>query len=83
MNTLQAIGAEILKARKQQKLTQAALAAELGISRASLSALESGKVPELGIRKVIGVCARLNLDLQAVPRKPYPTLQELRHEQNR
>jgi transcriptional regulator with XRE-family HTH domain len=45
MNTLQAIGAEILKARKQQKLTQAALAAELGISRASLSALESGKVP--------------------------------------
>jgi len=74
------IGATIRAARKQRGLTQEQLGKPLGMSRASISGLETGNITEMGIRKVMALCASLGLELQVVQRRSYPTLQELRKE---
>lgn len=74
------IGIRVREARKGQGLTQAALAAEAGISRTTLSLLESGTVQELGIRKVIRILDRLGLELTTRPAGAPPTLEEIREE---
>ncbi|MHB1039657.1 MAG: helix-turn-helix domain-containing protein, partial [Desulfobacteria bacterium] len=53
-------------------------AAELGISRTTLSLLESGMIPELGVRKVIRILDRLGLELMTRPAGAPPTLEEIR-----
>lgn len=47
------IGEEIRKARKHRKISQQALAEDLGMSRATISQIESGTVQEIGVRKLI------------------------------
>ena len=74
------IGAEIRKARKEKNLSQAQAGDLLGMSRATLSGIETGKVVEIGIRKVMALCVLLGLELNVAPRRRYPTLQELRQE---
>lgn len=72
------IGAIIKDSRKEQQLTQAELSGLLGMSRATLSALENGTVNELGIRKVMAICAVLGLELVAQPQvRKRPTLHAL------
>jgi transcriptional regulator with XRE-family HTH domain len=80
MDDLKKIGNQVRDARKAQGLTQAALAAELGISRTTLSLLESGQVQDLGIRKVIRILDRLGLELTTRPAGAPPTLEEIREE---
>jgi transcriptional regulator with XRE-family HTH domain len=80
MDDLNRIGNRVREARKGQGLTQAALAAEAGISRTTLSLLESGTVRELGIRKVIRILDRLGLELTTRPAGAPPTLEEIREE---
>lgn len=80
MENLNGIGNQVREARKGQGLTQAALAAETGISRTTLSLLESGTVRELGIRKVIRILDRLGLELTTRPGGAPPTLEEIREE---
>ena len=80
MGDLNRIGNQVREARKGQGLTQAALAAEAGISRTTLSLLESGMVQELGIRKVIRILDRLGLELTTRPEGAPPTLEEIREE---
>lgn len=77
---LEEMGLSIRQARKALKLTQAQLASELGMSRATVSALEAGTIGDLGIRKVMSIALRLGLEVSVVPRRPYPTLQELRRD---
>jgi transcriptional regulator with XRE-family HTH domain len=76
------IGQRIAQARKRQKLTQSSLAAQLGMSRATLSGIENGTVAEIGIRKVLSVCAALGLELVAQEKTRRPTLQQLMKEQS-
>jgi len=76
----EALGTAIEAARKQAGLTQQALAQSLHMSRATLSGIENGTVPEIGIRKVIAICAMLGLELVARPAQARPTLEELRDE---
>ncbi len=76
------IGRLIAKARKSQQLSQARLGQQLGMSRATLSGIENGTVPEIGIRKVLSICAALGLELLAQPRTQRPTLQQLRKERS-
>lgn len=76
------LGATIRMARRKRGLTQDQLAKPLGMSRATISAIETGQVLEIGIRKVMAICASLGLELQAVDKRPYPTLQQLRQEQH-
>ena len=78
--TLEELGLSIRQARKSLKLTQAQLASELGMSRATVSALEAGTIGDLGIRKVMSIALRLGLEISVAPRRPYPTLQELRRD---
>ena len=80
MDDLNRIGSQIREARKEQGLTQAALAREIGISQATLSLLENGKIMELGIRKVIRILDRLGLELAIRPEGAPPTLEELQRE---
>ncbi len=76
------IGQHIAQARKRQKLTQSSLATQLGMSRATLSGIENGTVAEIGIRKVLSVCAALGLELVAQEKTRRPTLQQLMKEQS-
>jgi len=80
------IGEVIRRARKQAGLSQAMLGSMLGMSRATISGIETGKIVEVGIRKMMALCATLGLELSVGVKRRYPTLQELRaeaHEQRR
>jgi HTH-type transcriptional regulator / antitoxin HipB len=79
---LHEIGQTIYTARKQRKLSQQGLAQLLGMSRATISGIENGTVPEIGIRKILAICSVLRLELLAQTKSPRPTLQQLMREQN-
>jgi HTH-type transcriptional regulator / antitoxin HipB len=79
---LQEIGQIIRSTRKSQSLSQQALGASLGMSRASISGIETGKVSEIGIRKMMALCAALGLELRVVAAGARPTLRELRAERD-
>jgi HTH-type transcriptional regulator/antitoxin HipB len=80
-DTLTTIGAAIATARRAAKQSQAELARSLGISRATISGIENGTVQEIGVRKLIALCASIGLELTVRPKGRRPTLQELRAEQ--
>lgn len=75
------IGMAIRHARKDAKLTQQQLGELLGMSRATISGIETGRIAEVGIRKMAALCSALDLEITVGKRRPYPTLQELRQEQ--
>jgi hypothetical protein len=52
------------------------------MSRATVSGIEKGTVSEIGIRKVLSVCAALGLELVAQEKPRRPTLQQLMKEQS-
>jgi transcriptional regulator with XRE-family HTH domain len=75
---LSEIGAKLRQERKKLNLTQAQVADHAGLSRATLTNIETGKIDEVGIRKVIRVAEVLGLDLELVPAsKTPPTLDDL------
>jgi HTH-type transcriptional regulator / antitoxin HipB len=80
-STLTTIGAAIGTARRAAKQSQAELARSLGMSRATISGIENGTVQEIGVRKLMALCASLGLELTVRPKGRRPTLQELRAEQ--
>jgi transcriptional regulator with XRE-family HTH domain len=71
------LGEAVLVRRKILKMTQATLATSNGMSRATLSNLENGKLPELGLRKFIAICATLGLELELKEESLRPTLRDL------
>jgi transcriptional regulator with XRE-family HTH domain len=74
------IGTEIRKERKLRKITQEQLAKDLGMSRATVSQIESGIVQDVGVRKLIRILDYLGLELRVRPAGAPPTLDELREE---
>lgn len=74
------IGEEIRKERKHRKISQQTLAEDLGMSRATISQIESGTVQEIGVRKLIRILDYLGLELRVRPAGAPPTLDELRGE---
>jgi transcriptional regulator with XRE-family HTH domain len=78
---LTSIGQEIARHRKKLKLSQAELARKASLSRATLEALENGRVGELGYSKLTKLLAALGLELklQAIG-SHRPTLDELLQE---
>ena len=77
------IGQEIRKNRKYRKLTQAELAKSLGMSRTTISQIESGTVQEIGVRKLSRLLDFLGLELRVKIAGQPPTLDELLEEQER
>jgi DNA-binding XRE family transcriptional regulator len=73
--------APVLKeARRKAKLSQEQLAAPLGMSRATISAIESGRCEEIGFSKLTALFARVGLEFAVVPRSSRPTIDDLRAE---
>jgi transcriptional regulator with XRE-family HTH domain len=70
------IGDLIRSSRRQAKLTQAELAKRLGMSRATISQLETGVITELGVRKLSQICDRLGLEVTIQRRHAPLTLHE-------
>jgi transcriptional regulator with XRE-family HTH domain len=60
---LSEIGSRIRSERRRKGLTQARLAEEAGLSRATLNSLEKGAVRELGFRKIDAILGILGLEL--------------------
>ena len=71
------LGQAVLAKRKLVGMTQAALAAKLNMSRATISYLENGKLAELGLRKFMAICSTLGLALVVQEEASRPTLREL------
>ena len=69
-------GSMIREARRKAGLTQAELAKSLGMSRATISQLETGVIVELGVRKLGQICDRLGLEVAVQPRRTQLTLNE-------
>ena len=76
----QDIGQRIRDTRRDSKLTQAALASQLGMSRATISGIERGTVPDIGVRKLMRVCDALGLELRAQSQQKRPSLGDLQRE---
>jgi HTH-type transcriptional regulator/antitoxin HipB len=74
------VGKTLRAARKARQLSQAELAQSLGMSRATISAIENGTVREIGVRKLMALSTALGLELSVAARSERPTLQELREE---
>jgi HTH-type transcriptional regulator/antitoxin HipB len=75
------IGTAIATARRAAGRSQADLASSLGMSRATISAIENGTIQEIGVRKLMALCASVGLELVVRTKGRRPTLQELRAEQ--
>jgi transcriptional regulator with XRE-family HTH domain len=81
MLSLLDIGSRIVSTRKALKLSQKNLAAQAGVSRATLEALENGRAGELGFSKLTRILAVLGLDLALQEENQQrPTLEQLRAE---
>ena len=78
------IGKRVAEKRKGLKWAQLELAQKAHVSRATLEALENGRLGELGFSKLSKILAALGFELkleQAAMRRP--TLEELRREEDR
>ncbi|WP_322049010.1 helix-turn-helix domain-containing protein [Paraburkholderia sp. J67] len=64
------IGQAVAQRRAQLDLTQAQLAKLAGLSRLTINQLESGKLKDLGVNKLIPLLGVLGLELAAAARPP-------------
>jgi transcriptional regulator with XRE-family HTH domain len=82
MLLLASIAEQIVQTRKNLGLSQTELARKAGISRATLDALENGRLGEIGFAKITRILSALGLELklqEASARRP--TLDELMSEE--
>lgn len=71
------LGVRIKNRRKELGMTQSFLAESNRMSRATISNLENGRLPEIGIRKVISLCSTLRLEFELKEASSRPTLRSL------
>lgn len=74
------LGPILQQARKKAGLSQEQLAAPLGMSRATISAIEGGRCEEIGFAKLIALLGSVGLEVTVASRSLRPTLDELRNE---
>ena len=60
--TIGDVGTAVARARKARGLSQTTLARASGLSRQTISALERGAIPDLGVKKLMRVLEVLDLD---------------------
>jgi len=56
------IGQVVMNARKAEGLNQAQLAEKCGLARSTISLIENGSVPDIGMRKMIKLLNSLKLE---------------------
>ena len=74
------LGPVLKEARKRAGLSQQELAQPLGMSRATISAIERGRCEEIGFSKVVALLDMVGIELIVAPRKGRPTIDDLRAE---
>jgi HTH-type transcriptional regulator / antitoxin HipB len=74
------VGPLLKAARKAAGLAQEQLASPLGMSRTTISAIESGRCQEIGFSKLAALLSAVGLELTVKPRAARPTIDELRAE---
>jgi transcriptional regulator with XRE-family HTH domain len=74
------IGEKIRAERKRRKTTQGRIAKDLGMSRATISQIESGSIQDVGVRKLIRILDYLGLEIRVRQAGSPPTLDELHEE---
>lgn len=77
---LNEIGVLLKEARLHSRRSQAELAGVLGMSRATVSAIESGRCDEVGVRKLAALLDLVGLELTVSQRRGRPTLDDIRAE---
>lgn len=78
--TLADLGPLLKQARRESKLSQEQLAKPLGMSRATISAIEGGRCEEIGFAKLAALFDLVGLEVVVAPRKGRPTVDDLRAE---
>lgn len=78
--TLAELGPLLKQARRAARLSQEQLARPLGMSRATISAIESGRCEEIGFAKLAALLEIVGLEVVVTPRKGRPTVDDLRAE---
>lgn len=78
--TLADLGPLLRQARREANLSQEQLAKPLGMSRATISAIESGRCEEIGFAKLASLLDLVGLEVVVAPRKGRPTVDDLRAE---
>jgi len=82
MLPLPSIGEQISARRKALRISQSELAKKARVSRATLDALENGRLSELGYSKINNILTALGLELKLQEaRARRPTLEELMREE--
>ena len=80
MVDIEEVGEQLRARRRALGMSQTEVAALNRINRVTLSRLENGKLPEIGIRKVMAICATLGLELTLKVASQRPTLLDLVNE---
>ena len=81
---LNEIARAVREHRKRLRLTQQQLASQAKVSRALLSELEAGRLPELGVRKLFRILRAVGLDLRVTTlNQRRPTLEDLLEEESK
>lgn len=75
-------GGKIRERRRLLRMTQQEIATANGMSRATISNLENGKLLELGLRKAMAICGTLGLALELREAGRRPTLRDLVRERS-
>lgn len=74
------IGRLLKAARRDAKLSQQDLAGPLGMSRATISAIERGRCEEIGFAKLAALLERVGYEVVVASRRSRPTIDDLRAE---
>lgn len=77
----QDLGVRLMELRKFQKISQQGLADAVGISRATINALEKSRSTDIGIRKVMKILEYFDQELCIKQKSRLPTFDELKNEQ--
>ena len=72
------LGNTLALLRKENGVSQAEMAKDLEISRATISAFENGKSGDIGVRKVLQMLDYLGYEMRFKPKSRFPTFEELR-----
>lgn len=72
------LGEQISELRGAKNISQQQVADAVGVSRATVNALETGRAGDVGIRKVLKILDYLGYDIRIKEKARFPTLEELR-----
>jgi len=75
------LGVQVTELRKSHHISQQALADAVGISRATINALEKGRSVDIGVRKIIKILEYFDQELCLRQKSTLPTFEELKNEQ--